>query len=179
MDFKASSFVPNIWHLNMALAQWAHITEWKMAKSVIRSLSWTTLWDLFIPENSVSYNHLNVVFFWFLLQFLTWVNKGKAFWSWSSGTMFLMFSQAQGFTRANLTLQDPECKASVNATHYMLETPLTGCQTTKFPASGLSTLYLNLVSTCLLFLTKKTIFPWHSFFKLPLPTTLLVFKHFR
>ncbi|XP_013880556.1 transforming growth factor beta receptor type 3 [Austrofundulus limnaeus] len=53
--------------------------------------------------------------------------------------------QAQGFTHANLTLQDPECKAIVNATHYTLETPLTGCQTTKFPTPGLSTLYLNSV----------------------------------
>ncbi|CAN9500822.1 unnamed protein product [Ophioblennius macclurei] len=41
--------------------------------------------------------------------------------------------QANGFTHANLTLQDPQCKAAVNATHYTLETPLTGCQTTIYP----------------------------------------------
>uniref|UniRef100_A0A672IS69 Transforming growth factor, beta receptor III n=1 Tax=Salarias fasciatus TaxID=181472 RepID=A0A672IS69_SALFA len=41
--------------------------------------------------------------------------------------------QANGFTHANLTLQDPQCKAVVNATHYTLETPLTGCQTTIYP----------------------------------------------
>lgn len=41
--------------------------------------------------------------------------------------------ETNGFTHANLTLQDPECKATVNATHYTLETPLTGCQTTIYP----------------------------------------------
>ncbi|XP_040895966.1 transforming growth factor beta receptor type 3 [Toxotes jaculatrix] len=44
--------------------------------------------------------------------------------------------QAIGFIHANLTLQDPECKATVNATHYTLETPLTGCQTTVYPVQG-------------------------------------------
>ncbi|XP_035503149.2 transforming growth factor beta receptor type 3 [Scophthalmus maximus] len=44
--------------------------------------------------------------------------------------------QANGVFHANLTLQDPECKAAVNATHYTLETPLTGCQTTVFPMHG-------------------------------------------
>uniref|UniRef100_A0AAQ6IU18 ZP domain-containing protein n=1 Tax=Anabas testudineus TaxID=64144 RepID=A0AAQ6IU18_ANATE len=44
--------------------------------------------------------------------------------------------QANGFTHANLTLQDQECKATVNATHYTLETPLTGCQTTVYPIQG-------------------------------------------
>ncbi|XP_076014327.1 transforming growth factor beta receptor type 3 [Genypterus blacodes] len=45
--------------------------------------------------------------------------------------------QANKLNNANLTLQDPECKARVNATHYTLETPLHGCQTTPFhmPAS--------------------------------------------
>ncbi|XP_054873221.1 transforming growth factor beta receptor type 3 [Amphiprion ocellaris] len=41
--------------------------------------------------------------------------------------------QANGITHANLTLQDPKCKATVNATHYTLETPLTGCQTAVYP----------------------------------------------
>ncbi|KAJ4943317.1 hypothetical protein JOQ06_005820 [Pogonophryne albipinna] len=41
--------------------------------------------------------------------------------------------QANGFAHANLTLQDPACKATVNATHYTLETPLTGCLTTVYP----------------------------------------------
>ncbi|XP_037530287.1 transforming growth factor beta receptor type 3 [Nematolebias whitei] len=54
--------------------------------------------------------------------------------------------QEHGFTHANLTLQDPECKARVNATHYTLETPLTGCQTTIFPVpNSLSALYINTV----------------------------------
>ncbi|XP_072246261.1 transforming growth factor beta receptor type 3 [Leuresthes tenuis] len=41
--------------------------------------------------------------------------------------------QKNGITHANLTLQDPECKATVNDTHYTLETPLMGCQTVVFP----------------------------------------------
>ncbi|XP_047442930.1 transforming growth factor beta receptor type 3 [Mugil cephalus] len=41
--------------------------------------------------------------------------------------------EANGFTNASLALQDPECKATVNATHYTLESSLTGCQTTVFP----------------------------------------------
>lgn len=43
---------------------------------------------------------------------------------------------ANGFAHANLTLQDPACRATVNATHYTLETPLTGCQTTVYPMQG-------------------------------------------
>lgn len=59
-----------------------------------------------------------------------------------------MFLQASGFTHANLTLQDPACKATVNATHYTLETPLDGCQTTVFPMQGSPmALYINSVST--------------------------------
>uniref|UniRef100_A0A669BMA9 Transforming growth factor, beta receptor III n=1 Tax=Oreochromis niloticus TaxID=8128 RepID=A0A669BMA9_ORENI len=53
--------------------------------------------------------------------------------------------QASGFTNASLTLQDPQCKATVNATHYTLETPLTGCQTARFTLED-STLYINSVS---------------------------------
>ncbi|XP_031641635.1 transforming growth factor beta receptor type 3 [Oncorhynchus kisutch] len=41
--------------------------------------------------------------------------------------------QANGYANVNLTLQDPECKATVNSTHYTLVTPLEGCQTTKYP----------------------------------------------
>ncbi|XP_070765106.1 transforming growth factor beta receptor type 3 [Enoplosus armatus] len=44
--------------------------------------------------------------------------------------------QANGFIHANLTLQDPACRATVNATHYTLETPLTGCRTTVYPMLG-------------------------------------------
>uniref|UniRef100_A0A8C4DGX6 Transforming growth factor, beta receptor III n=1 Tax=Dicentrarchus labrax TaxID=13489 RepID=A0A8C4DGX6_DICLA len=44
--------------------------------------------------------------------------------------------QENGFTHANLTLQDPACKATVNATHYTLETSLTGCQTSIYPMHG-------------------------------------------
>ncbi|XP_076736863.1 transforming growth factor beta receptor type 3 isoform X3 [Maylandia zebra] len=53
--------------------------------------------------------------------------------------------QASGFTNASLTLQDPQCKATVNATHYTLETPLTGCQTTAFTIED-STIYFNSVT---------------------------------
>ncbi|KAM7410569.1 hypothetical protein PAMA_001820 [Pampus argenteus] len=54
--------------------------------------------------------------------------------------------EMNGFSHANLTLQDPECKATVNATHYTLETPLTGCQTTVYPMQGSSmALYINSV----------------------------------
>uniref|UniRef100_A0A665WB02 ZP domain-containing protein n=1 Tax=Echeneis naucrates TaxID=173247 RepID=A0A665WB02_ECHNA len=55
--------------------------------------------------------------------------------------------QANGFIHANLTLQDPECKATVNATHYTLETPLTGCQTSVYPMQGSPmALHINSVS---------------------------------
>eukprot|EP00066_Takifugu_rubripes_P007984 XP_003973872.2 PREDICTED: transforming growth factor beta receptor type 3 [Takifugu rubripes] len=55
--------------------------------------------------------------------------------------------EANGFTNANLVLQDPACKASVNSTHYILETPLTGCQTTVYPIQGSPmALYINSVS---------------------------------
>ncbi|XP_067229158.1 transforming growth factor beta receptor type 3 isoform X1 [Chanodichthys erythropterus] len=40
--------------------------------------------------------------------------------------------QANGFGKPNITLQDSRCKATSNTTHYILETPLSGCQTTKF-----------------------------------------------
>ncbi|XP_034035128.1 transforming growth factor beta receptor type 3 [Thalassophryne amazonica] len=54
--------------------------------------------------------------------------------------------KANGFAHANVTLQDPECKATVNDTHYTLETPLTGCQTTVFPMQPSSVvLYINTV----------------------------------
>ncbi|XP_076583150.1 transforming growth factor beta receptor type 3 [Chaetodon auriga] len=54
--------------------------------------------------------------------------------------------QANGFAHANLTLQDPACRATVNATHYTLETPLTGCQTTVYPMQGSPmALYINSV----------------------------------
>uniref|UniRef100_A0A667WXV7 Transforming growth factor, beta receptor III n=1 Tax=Myripristis murdjan TaxID=586833 RepID=A0A667WXV7_9TELE len=54
--------------------------------------------------------------------------------------------QANGVTHANLTLQDPECKATVNATHYTLETPLAGCQTTMYPMQSSSVVvYINSV----------------------------------
>ncbi|XP_010870398.1 transforming growth factor beta receptor type 3 [Esox lucius] len=52
--------------------------------------------------------------------------------------------QANGYSNANLTLQDPECKATVNSTHYTLETPLEGCQTIKYPMhNSPMVLYLN------------------------------------
>ncbi|KAM9481970.1 transforming growth factor beta receptor type 3 isoform 1-T1 [Clarias gariepinus] len=53
--------------------------------------------------------------------------------------------QAAGINKANITLQDPQCKATSNATHYILETPLSGCQTTKYPPHNPSpiVLYIN------------------------------------
>uniref|UniRef100_A0A8C8G7D5 ZP domain-containing protein n=1 Tax=Oncorhynchus tshawytscha TaxID=74940 RepID=A0A8C8G7D5_ONCTS len=52
--------------------------------------------------------------------------------------------QANGYANVNLTLQDPECKATVNSTHYTLVTPLEGCQTTKYPMHpGPMVLYIN------------------------------------
>uniref|UniRef100_A0A3Q1F5J2 Transforming growth factor, beta receptor III n=1 Tax=Acanthochromis polyacanthus TaxID=80966 RepID=A0A3Q1F5J2_9TELE len=55
--------------------------------------------------------------------------------------------QANGITHANLTLQDPKCKATVNATHYTLETPLTGCQTAVYPLpDSPMALHINSVS---------------------------------
>ncbi|XP_061681004.1 transforming growth factor beta receptor type 3 isoform X2 [Syngnathoides biaculeatus] len=54
--------------------------------------------------------------------------------------------RANGFAHANLTLEDPRCKATVNATHYTLETPPTGCQTTVYPLRGSSdALHINTV----------------------------------
>ncbi|KAM6963097.1 transforming growth factor beta receptor type 3 [Aplochiton taeniatus] len=55
--------------------------------------------------------------------------------------------QASGFGNASLTLHDPECKATVNATHYTLETPLTGCRTMKMMTSDFfpSFRYINKV----------------------------------
>ncbi|MGH0177501.1 UNVERIFIED_CONTAM: hypothetical protein FKN15_001823 [Acipenser sinensis] len=42
------------------------------------------------------------------------------------------------------TLQDPTCKATENTTHYILETSLTGCDTTPFPfPSGSRVVYIN------------------------------------
>ncbi|CAL8310167.1 unnamed protein product [Lota lota] len=56
--------------------------------------------------------------------------------------------QAIGVANADLTLQDPECKATVNATHYTLETPLSGCRTTVYPMpSGSTVLHINSVRT--------------------------------
>ncbi|XP_076846523.1 transforming growth factor beta receptor type 3 isoform X2 [Brachyhypopomus gauderio] len=42
--------------------------------------------------------------------------------------------QASGIGKANITLRDPQCRATSNITHYILETPLTGCRTTKHPS---------------------------------------------
>ncbi|KAI1883288.1 hypothetical protein AGOR_G00243660, partial [Albula goreensis] len=54
--------------------------------------------------------------------------------------------QVNGYEGAELTLQDPSCKARFNSTHYILETPLTGCRTTKYtiPSSPV-VIYLNSV----------------------------------
>ncbi|KAG5275895.1 hypothetical protein AALO_G00125710 [Alosa alosa] len=41
--------------------------------------------------------------------------------------------QSGGYGKVNITLLDPTCRATSNSTHYTLETPLTGCQTSKYP----------------------------------------------
>lgn len=46
-------------------------------------------------------------------------------------------------TVMEITLLDPKCKAKVNATHYILESSLTGCETTMYPSMDGSTVYLN------------------------------------
>ncbi|MFT7819018.1 transforming growth factor beta receptor type 3 [Arapaima gigas] len=54
--------------------------------------------------------------------------------------------QASGFRDAELTLLDSSCKARSNGTHYILETSLTGCRTTKHLfQSPPSIVYLNQV----------------------------------
>ncbi|XP_066519793.1 transforming growth factor beta receptor type 3 isoform X2 [Hoplias malabaricus] len=54
--------------------------------------------------------------------------------------------QASGISKANITLQDPRCKATSNSTHYTVETSLTGCQTTKYPShSSPVVLYINTI----------------------------------
>ncbi|CAG5861690.1 unnamed protein product [Menidia menidia] len=56
----------------------------------------------------------------------------------------------KGITHATLTLQDPECKATDNETHYTLESPLTGCQTLIFPIhNSPMALHLNYVRVTL------------------------------
>uniref|UniRef100_UPI00398EC0F2 transforming growth factor beta receptor type 3 isoform X2 n=1 Tax=Pristiophorus japonicus TaxID=55135 RepID=UPI00398EC0F2 len=42
-----------------------------------------------------------------------------------------------------VSLLDPKCKAKENATHYILESSLTNCETTKYSATDGSTIYLN------------------------------------
>lgn len=53
--------------------------------------------------------------------------------------------QASGVNNANITLQDPQCKAISNSTHYVLETSLTGCKTTKLlmAVPSPTVLYIN------------------------------------
>lgn len=54
--------------------------------------------------------------------------------------------QANGFGKPNITLQDSQCKATSNTTHYILETPLSGCQTTKIPSHPSPVvLYINAI----------------------------------
>lgn len=70
------------------------------------------------------------------LKFFLWIH------------VFLMSSQANGFGKPNITLQDSQCKATSNTTHYILETPLSDCQTTKIPSHPSPVvLYINSVST--------------------------------
>ncbi|XP_078416902.1 transforming growth factor beta receptor type 3 isoform X1 [Cetorhinus maximus] len=42
-----------------------------------------------------------------------------------------------------VSLLDPKCKAKENSTHYILESSLTSCETTKYSATDGSTIYLN------------------------------------
>ncbi|XP_024134208.1 transforming growth factor beta receptor type 3 [Oryzias melastigma] len=53
----------------------------------------------------------------------------------------------KGFNNPVLTFRDSSCKATTNATHYILETPLHGCQTIEFPLpDSTKSLLLNSVS---------------------------------
>ncbi|KAF6721996.1 Transforming growth factor beta receptor type 3 [Oryzias melastigma] len=53
----------------------------------------------------------------------------------------------KGFNNPVLTFRDSSCKATTNATHYILETPLHGCQTFEFPLpDSTKSLLLNSVS---------------------------------
>ncbi|XP_048845024.1 transforming growth factor beta receptor type 3 [Brienomyrus brachyistius] len=51
--------------------------------------------------------------------------------------------EAHRLKEPEVTLLDSSCKARHNGTHYVLETPLTGCQTTKF--SSLPAVFINQV----------------------------------
>nr|XP_023672390.1 transforming growth factor beta receptor type 3 [Paramormyrops kingsleyae]XP_023672391.1 transforming growth factor beta receptor type 3 [Paramormyrops kingsleyae]XP_023672392.1 transforming growth factor beta receptor type 3 [Paramormyrops kingsleyae] len=51
--------------------------------------------------------------------------------------------EALGLKEPEVTLLDQSCKARHNGTHYVLETPLMGCQTTKF--SSLPAVFINQV----------------------------------
>ncbi|RVE73754.1 hypothetical protein OJAV_G00034480 [Oryzias javanicus] len=53
----------------------------------------------------------------------------------------------KGFNNPILTFRDSSCRAITNATHYILETPLRGCQTIELPMPGSSvSLHINSVN---------------------------------
>ncbi|XP_048457941.1 transforming growth factor beta receptor type 3 isoform X1 [Rhincodon typus] len=51
--------------------------------------------------------------------------------------------QAEVTAVTQVSLLDPKCKAKENSTHYILESSLTSCGTTKYPTSDGFTIYLN------------------------------------
>uniref|UniRef100_A0A8C7ZVR2 Transforming growth factor, beta receptor III n=1 Tax=Oryzias sinensis TaxID=183150 RepID=A0A8C7ZVR2_9TELE len=52
----------------------------------------------------------------------------------------------KGFNNAVVAFSDPSCKATTNATHYILETPFNGCQTIEFPMhDSAMPMYINSV----------------------------------
>ncbi|GCC31258.1 transforming growth factor beta receptor type 3 [Chiloscyllium punctatum] len=51
--------------------------------------------------------------------------------------------QTEATTVTQVSLLDPKCKAEENSTHYILESSLTSCETTKYPTSDGFTIYLN------------------------------------
>lgn len=64
-------------------SQSVHITEWKLACSVINSSCQTTLWDLFIPENSITHDRFS--FYYVAFYFYNSLNKNdsmKEFLAW-------------------------------------------------------------------------------------------------
>lgn len=59
---------------------------------------------------------------------------------------FVVVFQANSYSDIELTLSDPTCKARMNGTHFILESPLNGCGTRHRPAAPGGVVYYNSVS---------------------------------
>lgn len=58
---------------------------------------------------------------------------------------WLLF-QANSYSGMELTLLDPNCKAKMNGTHFILESPLNGCGTRHRGSTPHEVVYYNSVS---------------------------------